>query len=66
MWPNNIFNIQCGDPKRHLPYWACARVFSVQEALIAAWKKFQMSRFESGVPSAALFPVGSLDVFCII
>ena len=29
----SIFNLQCGDPKRHLPYWACTRVFSVQEAL---------------------------------
>ena len=24
-------NLQCCDPKRHLPYWACARACSVQE-----------------------------------
>ena len=27
-----IFN-QCFDPKRHLPYWACARALSVRAAL---------------------------------
>ena len=26
-------NFQCCDPNRHLPCWACARAFSVQEVL---------------------------------
>ena len=28
-----LCNLQCCDPKRHLPYWACACAFSVHEAL---------------------------------
>ena len=32
---NEISNRQSFDPKRRFPYWACARAFSVQEALWA-------------------------------
>ena len=30
---NTSFNLQCFDPKRHLPYWACVRALSVRATL---------------------------------